>query len=227
MNRLKAYKKLHDALQKSLKVLENHENLKDIYITQRIERLIRIVGKMFITNERNWDLVIMISRPAVEISLNIINLLALGQNYVDFLDKESEHENLKSNRDYLNGYITSEDVYSRKKFIGDFQNNVMDKLLHNELNLHAIRTDSSKMLHDNQCSYDRKPTAANIDYVENIIFFLLTQIYKGLCSQYEVKLKSKKRKKLDKLEIKSKKIMKDYKIFKGKEMKILIKILRS
>ncbi len=154
------------------------------YILERIERLSIEVKQNMLPKSKKRYMIMKYSRPILEICTNIINLIEV-EGYTNHLNKESEEKALENSRDYLRGFIDSKEKNDRMKFLK--RNNEAckyNKLSHMPIRCSDIYIDSSAIIHDNQVSYKYHPKKEDIRYVDSILLYLITYIYRRLCSKY-------------------------------------------
>lgn len=163
----------------------NNMNDKEKYILERIERLYIEVKQNMLPKSKKRYMILKYSRPIFEMCTNIINLIEI-KGYTNYLDKESEAKALDKSRDYLKGSIDIKQKNDRMKFLK--QNNEVNKynkFSYIPINYRNLYIDSSAIIHDNQISYKYYPKKEYIQYIDNVLLYLITHIYLKLCSKYK------------------------------------------
>ncbi|WP_113935677.1 MULTISPECIES: hypothetical protein [Bacillus] len=190
MKRKKVYRKICKRLIKLRNMIKTETMFKgtdseDKYILERIGRLSIEVKQNMLPKSREKYMIVKYSRPIFEICANIINLIE-KEGYANYLDKDSERRALENSRDYLRGSIGSQEKKERLKFLERSDGNRrINKFAQMPISCIELYLDSSAIIHDNQVSYKQYPKKEDIRHLDNMLLYLITYIYRRLCSKYE------------------------------------------
>lgn len=181
-------------LKKILKRINNSIDDNDEVCANIKKRLNRIIKEsdLCLTREDGCEyLQLQQFRILMDKIINVINLRDYKQKYLDYLDALKEYEELKTKRRYLEREIMD------KTIIDDRMEFLKKRLKNMKIDISYIRdykyekfnyyigylcNDSSRVIHDDNSSYDYDIDIKLLNEIENIVLFFISNIFISFCN---------------------------------------------
>lgn len=185
-NQLKHFKRV-------LKRIENGIDTSDtvkLAIKQRLKRITKEVEFCVNVSLDDDYLSLQQFRILMDKIINVIHLRDDRAEYMEYLDTLKEYEEIKAERAYLSrNKISYTELNDRKKFLKkklkDIKidiNNIHDyKYKKFQYWIGYLCNDSSRVIHDDNCTYVRKVDRILLNEIEQIVLFFTANIFISFC----------------------------------------------
>lgn len=191
-NKLKHFKSVLKNIEKEM---DNNDIVKK-NIKQRLKRIINEVEFCVSYSFENEYFTLQQFRPLMDKIVNVIHFRDERFKYLKYLETLEEYEDIKAKRKYLSKNRMSDiEVKDREKFLKKRLNDI-------EININSIKkykfekfeywigylcNDSSRVIHDDNSTYNNNIDESTLKDIEQIILFFVTNIFISFCKNDEDK----------------------------------------
>ncbi|MEX0052468.1 hypothetical protein AB2T85_17765 [Clostridium butyricum] len=216
-------------LKKIEKEMDNNDIIKK-NIKQRLKRIINEVGFCVSYSLENEYFPLQQFRPLMDKIINVIHFRDERVKYLEYLEALEEFEEIKSRRKYLSKRrMSAIEVMDREKFFKkrliNIRINIDDikeyKFKRFEYWIGYLCNDSSRVLHDDNSTYNNNLDETTLKNIEQIILFFVTNIFISFCKS------NKDKDYLKGIHRSNKRKLKTNKWIKKKPLKVLKEELRG
>ncbi|SFB38624.1 hypothetical protein [Clostridium frigidicarnis] len=227
--RKKDLKKLKKVLKKIEENVDDEDEVTSA-IKQRLKRIVKEVKSCVIYTKGYEYLPVQQFRILMEKIVNVVNLRDYGDEYLEYLNNLKEYEEIKEKRAYLSREkfdstsLKDKDTFFKiriknmKTNINDIENYKYKKF---KYKIGYLCNDSSRVIHDDNCTYNTRVDGVTLKEIEEIVLFFVSNIFYYFCKN------NKRKKYLRNIHKASKRSLMTNRSIKKKKLKILKKELRG